>query len=109
MKRYIVVLITLAVLALALMYYHKYKIDHTKKVFPKSKLLKETWVWLYDSACYREQGTYLRIYRKYNYSYTDTVMKGGHISDYTNLYYAVTYRGDTVYMEYTDLTYYPHR
>lgn len=109
MKKYIFALIGIVILVLTPTYYHKYKLDHTKYVVPKGKLLKETWVWLYDSACYKEQGIYLRKYRKYNYHYSDSIEELGQDGEYTMTRYFVTYRGDTVYIEYIDTTYYPYR
>lgn len=109
MKKYIFALITIVVLTLVPMYCYKQSQSRYRHVRLHSKLLKETWMWLYDSAIYKREGTYLRIYRKYDYTYHDSTMHSEHIKEYTDLDYAVTYRGDTVFMEFTDLTNYPHR
>ncbi len=95
--------------ALASMIGYKSTKPTYRHIEPRAKLLKETWVWLYDSDVYKREGTYLRIYRKYNYHYSDSIMIGKHIRDYTLMNYATTYYGDTVFMEFTDLTNYPHR
>lgn len=109
MKKYIFALITIVILALVPMIYHKSTRPIYRHIRPHSKLLKETWVWLYDSDIYKREGTYLRIYKKYNYHYSDSIMAGRLIRDYTIMNYATTYYGDTVFMEFTDLTNYPHR
>lgn len=109
MKKYLFALITIVLLSLASVFCYKEYRPKYRHISPPSQLLKETWVWLYDSAIYKQQGTYLRIYRKYNYKYSDSIIHSEHIRNYTDLDYAVTYRGDTVFMEFTDLTNYPHR
>lgn len=109
MKKHIIALITIVILALVPMIGYKSTRPVYRHIRPHAKLLKETWVWLYDSAIYKQQGTYLRIYRKYDYNYSDSIKHGELIKDYTIMDYAVTYRGDTVFMEFTDLTNYPHR
>ncbi len=110
MKKLVYLLIALVSILLVLGLWCSYKRAHCPKddVF-KIKYLGADSVWLYDSACYKESGIYLRIYRKYNYEYTDSIEYYKNISDYTLLRYATSYRGDVVFMEYIDLTNYPHR
>lgn len=109
MKKYIFSLITIVALVLVPMFCYKECRPKYRHIRPHSKLLKETWVWLYDSAVYKREGTYLRIYRKYDYIYHDSIMEGKLIRERTMMDYATTYRGDTVFMEFTDLTNYPYR
>lgn len=110
MKKIIYLLIALTSILLMLELWCSYKRTRYSKddVF-KIKYLGADSVWLYDSTCYKESGIYLRIYRKYNYKYTDSIEYYKNISDYTLLRYATSYRGDVVFMEYIDLTNYPHR
>ena len=109
MKKYIITLVTIVALVLIPLYCYKQSRPKYRHIRPHAKLLKETWVWLYDSAIYKQSGHYLRIYRKYDYKYSDSIMVGKLIRDYTIMNYATTYRGDTVFMEFIDLTNYPHR
>lgn len=110
MRKFVYLLIALVSSLMLLELYCSYKRTHCPKdgVF-KIKYLGADTVWLYDSACYKESGIYLRIYRKYNYEYTDSFVDGKRISDYTEMNYATTYRGDTVFIEYVDVTNYPSR
>lgn len=111
MKKYVLIMIIGVVAILGIMQLHQSNRTYNsyRFHFHHGKLLKETTVWLYDSDCYKQSGIYKRVYRKYNYHYSDSIEGGTHLSDYTMLDYAVTYRGDTVFMEYTDLTNYPRR
>ena len=110
MKKLIYLLVVLVSIVLVLGLWCSYKRTHCPKDgVLKIKYLGADSVWLYDSACYKESGIYLRIYRKYNYEYTDSFMNGRLISDFTEMNYATTHRGDTVFIEYVDLTNYPRR
>lgn len=109
MKKYIfiwIAMIALVLLPMALCNNSSLIVRHIPQ---HSKLLKETWVWLYDSACYRESGMYLRKYRKYDYHYSDSTEEMGREGDDTMTRYYLSPKGDTVCIEYIDTTDYPHR
>ena len=110
MKKYIITIIVCVIVIMGIFLSCKRESVPYNFHYHHGKLLKETIVWLYDSDCYRQSGTYKRVYRKYDYHYTDSIENGMHINNDNTLFeYAVTYRGDTVFMEYTDLTNYPRR
>lgn len=96
----------MAVLVIMIVGFSLYSVHKRKHCYDKievhSKLLKEIVVDTRDSVCYREWGIYKKVYRKYNYTYTDSIIGGYNIDDTIYVSYAVTDVGDTVYMMYTD-------
>lgn len=110
MKRYAIAAAVCVVLIIGTMQYHrKATPKHYKNWWPKSVLVKDTTVWLYDSLCYRQSGIYKRVYKRYNYEYYDSTFKYERPREFLEIEYAVTCRGDVVFEEYTDLTNYPRR
>ena len=110
MKKYILVWIIIIVALLLLKQCYKYQEKHCyDNVTLHSKLVKEVVIDLRDSACYKQSGVYKRIYRRYNYGYSDSTI-GYYRTDYLHgVKYATTLNRDTVFMEFTDYTNYPRR
>ena len=111
MRKYILAMIIGITVILGMMQLHQNnRIYNSYRFhFHHGKLLKETTIWLYDSDCYKQSGIYKRVYRKYSYHYLDSTFKYDQPRDMLSRRFAITYRGDTVFIEYTDLTNYPRR
>ena len=110
MKKYILVGVVLILAILLVRQCYNYKEKHRyDDVSLHKKLIKEVIIDLRDSACYREGGKYKRIYRRYNYRYTDSIKGYIRTDDLHGIDYATTPIGDTVFMEFTDYTNYPRR
>lgn len=102
MKKCIIAGMTVLVLMIVgLSLYSVHKGRHCyDRVETHSKLLKEIAVDTRDSACYREWGIYKKVYRKYNYVYTDSTYGNYYIGDSISVGYWSTDVGDTVFIEY---------
>ena len=114
MKKYIIAAMTalvimIAGLSLCSVHKRKHYYDREEVHWPKSVLLKDTTVWLYDSACYKEEGIFKRVYRKYNYEYYDSTVTVESPGNNLEIECAKTHRGDIVFMQYRDVTNFPRR
>ena len=110
MKKLLYILCILGIILLALKQCHDYKQRHCyDDRVPPSVLVKEVIVDLKDSDCYKKYGIYKRIYRKYNYEYTDSLEDMYGIDTQHVVHFATTYKGDTIFMEFVDYSNFPRR
>lgn len=103
MKKYILALIVMVVLALSAMIYNTYKVNHYYEHFtPHSKLVKEIIVDIRNQDCYRTFGIYKKVYRRYNYNYQDSVYYS-YYQDSLMTEYWINENKDTVCIHYINL------
>lgn len=103
MKKYILALIVMVILALLAMIYHTYKVNHYYEHFtPHSKSIKEIIVDTRNQECYRTFGIYKKIYRRYNYNYQDSVYYS-YYQDSLMTEYWINENKDTVCIHYINL------
>ena len=102
MKKYILALIVMVVLALSAMIYNTYKVNHYYEHFtPHSKLIREIVVDTRDQDCYRDYGTYKIVYRKYNYVPLDSAQYA-YWKDSITVTYWLSDQGDTICIKYSN-------